>query len=80
MRYKPTGYNVDVMRQSLRLMVERSHGEQLCCPLLMHADEPGIRLHDSSNIKLNIWFIGLGHVFVSWPIGVQLVIFCSSVQ
>ena len=39
------------------------------------------RLCDSLNIKLNIWVVADGHLSVSWPIEVQLVVFfCSSVS
>ena len=47
----------------------------------LHAGGSGFRLYDSPNIKLTIWFHGAGHLSVSWPIGVPLVVFfCSSVS
>ena len=35
----------------------------------LNAGGSGFRLNDSPNIKLTIWFIGVGQVSVSWPIG-----------
>ena len=49
----------------------------------MHAGGSGFRLYDSPKIKLlydnpkielTIWMVGAGHMSVSWPIGVQLVV------
>ena len=40
----------------------------------------GFRLYDSPNIKVGL-LIGAGHLSVSWPIDVKLVVFfCSSVS
>ena len=77
MRHKRIGYNVDVMRQSACLVLTQSRLTTLLSSLIARR----FRLYDSPNIKLNIWLVGAGHLSVSWPIEVQLVVFfCSSVS
>ena len=73
------GYNVDVMRQSACLVVNQImvHNFALlfnCTPV----GRSGFRLYDSPNIKLNIRLVGAGHLSVSRPIEVQLVVFFCS--
>ena len=53
MRYKRIGYNLNVMRQSACLVINPITADGYAT-LLLHADGPGVRLHDCPDLKLFI--------------------------
>ena len=72
-RYRRIGYILNVMRQSVCLVLTQSW---FILPSLIARGGSGVRLYDGPDIKLFI-LVGWGRSFLSvaWPTGVQLVCF-----
>ena len=83
MQYKCRGYYVDVIRQSVCLVVNLitvNNFSILFNFMPVGQGSDSMSFNDSPNTKLTMWLVGTGHLSASWPIGVQLVVFCSSVS